>query len=377
MPIALRMQLLAALRRDAARADAAPRRRPAALPARDAPLSPSCGAWCCAHPLLRSVLTRLPGRKLVFSNAPVHYSRAVLGVLRVADLFDDVFSIEHTGYRPKPDRQRLPAAVAQAPAAPAALRHGRRQPGKPAGPPSGWACGRSGFGAASRGPAIRRRSDPACCTAAAHAWRVCGFLELKGAFEIMASQTGRTQAPDPADPGQMLEKPSAEKITTAALAAKLDVSEAALYRHFASKAQMFEGLIDFIEETVFGLVNKITAEDTSGLAQIEAVLADAARLRQEESRHDARADRRRAGERERAAAGAHQPAARPPRGHPQAGAALRDRRRRRSRSTSTQRRTPTCCCATSIGRWHQYAKSGFKRDPMEFWAEQWKQLVPA
>ncbi|HEY7758304.1 MAG TPA: pyrimidine 5'-nucleotidase [Burkholderiales bacterium] len=55
------------------------------------------------NPLLRSVLTRLPGRKLVFSNAPVHYSRAVLELLRVADLFDDVFTIEHTGFRPKPD----------------------------------------------------------------------------------------------------------------------------------------------------------------------------------------------------------------------------------------------------------------------------------
>ena len=55
------------------------------------------------HPLLRSVLIRLPGRKLVFSNAPVHYSRAVLELLRVADLFDDVFTIEHTGFRPKPD----------------------------------------------------------------------------------------------------------------------------------------------------------------------------------------------------------------------------------------------------------------------------------
>jgi putative hydrolase of the HAD superfamily len=57
------------------------------------------------HPLLRSVLNRLPGRKLVFSNSPVHYSLAVLGLLRVADLFDDVFSIEHTGYQPKPDRR--------------------------------------------------------------------------------------------------------------------------------------------------------------------------------------------------------------------------------------------------------------------------------
>ena len=56
---------------------------------------------------------------------------------------------------------------------------------------------------------------------------------------------------------KMLEAPKREKITTASLAAKLDVSEAALYRHFASKAQMFEGLISFIEQTVFGLINQI------------------------------------------------------------------------------------------------------------------------
>ena len=56
----------------------------------------------------------------------------------------------------------------------------------------------------------------------------------------------------------MLEQPGSERITTAALAAKLEVSEAALYRHFASKAQMFEGLIEFIEQTVFSLINQIT-----------------------------------------------------------------------------------------------------------------------
>ena len=55
----------------------------------------------------------------------------------------------------------------------------------------------------------------------------------------------------------MLEQPGAERVTTAALAARLEVSEAALYRHFASKAQMFEGLIDFIEQSVFTLVNQI------------------------------------------------------------------------------------------------------------------------
>lgn len=59
----------------------------------------------------------------------------------------------------------------------------------------------------------------------------------------------------------MLEQPSGERITTAALAARLDVSEAALYRHFASKAQMFEGLIDFIEQSVFTLANQIVERE--------------------------------------------------------------------------------------------------------------------
>ena len=59
----------------------------------------------------------------------------------------------------------------------------------------------------------------------------------------------------------MLETPQGEKITTAALAARLQCSEAALYRHFASKAQMFEGLIEFIEQTVFTLVNRIQADE--------------------------------------------------------------------------------------------------------------------
>ncbi len=70
----------------------------------------------------------------------------------------------------------------------------------------------------------------------------------------------------------MLEHPKGERITTAALAKKLEVSEAALYRHFASKAQMFEGLIAFIEETVFGLINQITANEEDGLKQARAII---------------------------------------------------------------------------------------------------------
>ncbi len=71
----------------------------------------------------------------------------------------------------------------------------------------------------------------------------------------------------------MLEQPGGERITTAALAARLDVSEAALYRHFASKAQMFEGLIEFIEQTVFSLVNQIMEREqvsSAGSADVGA-----------------------------------------------------------------------------------------------------------
>ncbi|CAN7172860.1 nucleoid occlusion factor SlmA [Pseudorhodoferax sp. LjRoot39] len=65
----------------------------------------------------------------------------------------------------------------------------------------------------------------------------------------------------------MLEQPGAERVTTAALAGRLQVSEAALYRHFASKAQMFEGLIEFIEQSVFQLVGAITADEAAGGTQ--------------------------------------------------------------------------------------------------------------
>ena len=75
----------------------------------------------------------------------------------------------------------------------------------------------------------------------------------------------------------MLEQPKWERITTAALAEQLDVSEAALYRHFASKAQMYEGLIEFIESSVFTLANKITADEVDGDRQaaklVEMLLA--------------------------------------------------------------------------------------------------------
>ena len=175
---------------------------------------------------------------------------------------------------------------------------------------------------------------------------------------------------------QMLEKPSAEKVTTAALAAKLDVSEAALYRHFASKAQMFEGLIAFTEETIFGLVTKISGEHASGLAQTEAILSmllGFAKKNQGMTRvliGDALVN-----ENERLQLRINQ---------------LHDRLettlKQALRFAITQKEIPEEVDAAAhanlllsyvVGRWHQYAKSGFKRDPMEFWTAQWKQLVPA
>lgn len=71
----------------------------------------------------------------------------------------------------------------------------------------------------------------------------------------------------------MLEQPGAERVTTAGLAARLGVSEAALYRHFASKAQMFEALIDFIDTSVSTLVNQILEREPQGRVQAQRSLA--------------------------------------------------------------------------------------------------------
>jgi len=72
---------------------------------------------------------------------------------------------------------------------------------------------------------------------------------------------------------EMLQEPAGERVTTAALAARLGVSEAALYRHFASKAQMYEGLIGFIEDSLFGLINQIMASSDDGRRQAARTVA--------------------------------------------------------------------------------------------------------
>ena len=70
-----------------------------------------------------------------------------------------------------------------------------------------------------------------------------------------------------------LEKHPGQRITTAQLAESLGVSEAALYRHFPSKARMFEGLIEFSEDTVFGLIRRIVDEDDNAVSRCEKIMA--------------------------------------------------------------------------------------------------------
>ncbi|WCM19993.1 nucleoid occlusion factor SlmA [Paraburkholderia bryophila] len=105
------------------------------------------------------------------------------------------------------------------------------------------------------------------------------LAEHEPEHEPVAAATSRAQRLKPGERrvhilqtlAAMLEAPKSEKITTAALAARLGVSEAALYRHFASKAQMFEGLIEFIEQTVFGLINQIVGKESNGVLQARAI----------------------------------------------------------------------------------------------------------
>ena len=190
----------------------------------------------------------------------------------------------------------------------------------------------------------------------------------------MAARTGERKTQILHTLAQMLENPAAEKITTAALAARLDVSEAALYRHFSGKAQMFDGLIDFIEQTLFGLINKITSEEKSGLRQLEAMMAvllgfaqknrgmtrvligDA--LVNEDGRLQVRINQL----------------------HDRIEAALKQALRFGITQQEILAEIDVAAQANLLmsfvtGRWHQFAKSGFKRDPAELWSKQWRQLL--
>jgi TetR/AcrR family transcriptional regulator len=173
---------------------------------------------------------------------------------------------------------------------------------------------------------------------------------------------------------QMLERPAAEKITTAALAKRLDVSEAALYRHFSGKAAMFEGLIDFVESTLFALINKITTEEKSGVRQVEAVVGVLLGFAQKNRgmtrvligdalvNEDEKLQQRINQLHERLEATLRQ--------------ALRFAVTQNEIVQDADLGAQANLCMSFVtGRWHQFAKSGFKRDPAEMWGRQWKQLM--
>ena len=172
---------------------------------------------------------------------------------------------------------------------------------------------------------------------------------------------------------EMLEGPRAGKITTAALASQLNVSEAALYRHFASKAQMFEGLIGFIEKTLFSLINKLTAEEKSGIRQVDGILSlllGFARKNPGMTRvliGDALIN-----ENDRLQTRINQLHDRLEMTLKQAlRFAINEREITADLDVSAEANVLICYVT---GRWHQFAKSGFKRDPMEYWEVQRKQL---
>ncbi len=174
----------------------------------------------------------------------------------------------------------------------------------------------------------------------------------------------------------MLEDPKAEKITTAALAARLDCSEAALYRHFASKAQMYEGLIEFIETSLFGVINQISAEEAQGLQQVEHILTLLLNFAQRNRGMtkvligDALVN-----ENERLQLRINQL-------HDKIEAALKQALRvaatqAQISATADFGGLANLLLCYVIGRWQQYAKSGFSREPLTQWAQQWPMLCVA
>lgn len=171
----------------------------------------------------------------------------------------------------------------------------------------------------------------------------------------------------------MLETPKGEKITTAALAAQLACSEAALYRHFASKAQMYDALIEFIEQSLFSVINQITSTESQGLRQVEAIIALLLRFAQKnrgmtrvligdalvnenerlQIRINTLLDRIEAALKQALRIAATQENLKPDADFGALANLLR--------------------CYV-VGRWEQYARSGFTREPLTQWPQQWLML---
>ena len=190
----------------------------------------------------------------------------------------------------------------------------------------------------------------------------------------MAEKTGDRKGEILQSLAGMLENPAGEKVTTAALAARLKVSEAALYRHFKGKAEMFEGLIEFIEHALFGIINKITTDEKSGIRQLEQIVAVLLAFAQknrgmtrvligdvlvnEDERLQARINQLI----ERLEAALKQ--------------ALRFGVSQKEIAEDVDIGAhANVLMSFVVGRWHLFSKSGFKRDPAELWVKQWRLLM--
>lgn len=173
---------------------------------------------------------------------------------------------------------------------------------------------------------------------------------------------------------QLLEAPAGEKVTTALLAHKLEISEAALYRHFASKAQMYEGLIEFIESSLFSVINQIETNEENGLKQIELIMVTLLAFAQKnrgltrvligdalihehprlQTRINQLLDRIEASIKQSLRI------------------AIAQNSLVGTHNTGAHADALVCY---ALGRWHRFVKSGFRDDPLMNWPAQWTMLA--
>lgn len=172
----------------------------------------------------------------------------------------------------------------------------------------------------------------------------------------------------------MLENCPGQRITTAKLADEVGVSEAALYRHFPSKAKMFEGLIQFVEEVIFSRINRIAQGDLAAEQKIHQVLL----LLLGFFEQNPGITRIFTGD---AISGEH------PRLHQRIAqfyerveSQLRNILKEYERETGIRPNTPIAIAAnvllaTAEGRINQFVRSDFKKAPTQYWGEQWQLLM--
>ena len=168
----------------------------------------------------------------------------------------------------------------------------------------------------------------------------------------------------------MLEEDSGKRITVAALAKQVGVTEAALYRHFPSKARMFESLIEYIEETLFARIGRILEEEHEALPRCAALLTLLLGFAEKNPGLSRLLDGGvLTGETARLRTRIHQLFERL---ETQLRQVLREAELREGRRPSLPASAAAnLLLATAEGRISQYVRSDFRRRPTEHWEDQW------